>query len=50
MEDDFSEKLITSNPENIFIIVELLNFNWNPILNNTFIKTDILNKQKPICK
>ena len=50
MEDDFTEKLLAYNPKNIFIIDEILNFNWNPILNNTFIKTDILNKQKPICK
>jgi acetolactate decarboxylase len=50
MEDNFSEKLLASNPKNIFIIDEILNFNWNPVLKNTFIKTDILNKQKPNCK
>jgi len=50
LEDDFSKTLLASDPKNIFTVVELGNFKWNPILENNFTKTDILNKHMKPCK
>jgi acetolactate decarboxylase len=50
LENKFSQQLLTSNPQNIFIVEEIMEFIWRPVLQNTFIKTDILNKQKQKCK
>lgn len=49
MEDDFSEKLLTTNPKDNFTVTELDSFEWQPILKNDFTKTDILNKNKEKC-
>ncbi len=49
MEADFSEKLLTSNPKEIFTITEIRDFKWIPVLKNDYIKTDILNKNKSNC-
>ena len=49
LEDDFSEKLLSSGPSENFIVTEVSNFEWNPVLKNDFVKTDILNKNQPIC-
>jgi acetolactate decarboxylase len=49
MEDDFSEKLLSENPKDNFTISEIDDFQWNPVLKNNYIKTDILNKNKPKC-
>lgn len=49
LEDDFSVKLLSTEPEENFIISEVVDFEWNPILKNDFIKTDILNKYKSKC-
>ncbi len=49
MEDDFSEKLLSTNPKDNFTVAELDSFEWNPILKNDFTKTDILNKNKEKC-
>ena len=50
MENNFIEKLYESNSQEIFIVEEITNFFWKPVFKNTFIKTDILNKQKQECK
>lgn len=50
LENKFLVQLFVSNPQNIFIVEEVTNFTWQPVLQNTFIKTDVLNKQKQRCK
>lgn len=50
LENNFSQQLLVSNPQQIFVVEEIHGFIWNPVLKNTFIKTDVLNKQKQICK
>lgn len=50
MESKFTQTLLGSRPQDIFTVVEISNFIWRPVLQNTFIKTDILNKQKQKCK
>ena len=47
LEDDFSDKLLSLNAKDIFVIEEIENFNWQPYLKNTFIKTDVINKGLP---
>ncbi len=49
LEDDFSKKLLSSNPKDIFTVMNVTDFDWNPVLKNDYIKTDILNKNKSTC-
>ena len=49
MEDDFSKKLLSSNPKDNFTVTPIDNFEWKPVLKNDYIKTDILNKNKSNC-
>jgi len=49
-EDEFTEKLLTTDPKNNFTVTETTDFNWNPILNSDYLKTDIINKNKATCK
>jgi acetolactate decarboxylase len=49
LEDDFSEFLLKNKPSEIYTIRELKDFEWSPLLQNDFVKTDILNKNKPNC-
>ena len=49
LEDDFSNKLLSSNPKDNFTVIELSDFEWKPVLKNDFTKTDILNKDKAKC-
>ncbi|HFB99641.1 MAG TPA: hypothetical protein ENJ53_02440 [Phaeodactylibacter sp.] len=49
LEDDFSKKLLSSNPKDNFTVTEINNFEWNPVLKNDYTKTDILNKNKSNC-
>ena len=49
LEDAFSKKMLNSNPSDNFIIEELFDFKWEPQLQNKFIKTDIINKDKGTC-
>jgi acetolactate decarboxylase len=44
-----AKKLLASNPKDNFTAIEITNFEWNPVLKNDYIKTDILNKNKPNC-
>lgn len=47
LEDDFSDKLLSLDAKEIFVIEEIENFNWQPYLKNNFIKTDVINKEMP---
>lgn len=49
LEDDFILKLNSSNPTDLFILTEIPLFNWESPLDKTYLKTDILNKNKPKC-
>jgi acetolactate decarboxylase len=49
LEDNFSQLLMTGNPNDFFEITDVDRFDWNPILSNDFIKTDILNKDLEVC-
>lgn len=48
LEDNYSKFLKTSKPEDLFEVIELFNFNWEPKY-ETHIKTDIINKNKSTC-
>ena len=49
LESDFSEILLSTNPSENFIVTEISNFEWNPVLKNDYTKTDILNKNAKTC-
>jgi len=49
MEDDFSKKLLTSNPKELFTVTEIKGFEWNPVLKSDYLKTDIINKNSKPC-
>jgi acetolactate decarboxylase len=49
MENAFLQQLLKSKPSGLFIIEEIRNFAWNPILSNSFLKTDIINKNLQKC-
>jgi len=44
IESKFLQQMLVSNAQQAFIVEEITNFIWNPHLQNTFIKTDVLNK------
>lgn len=49
-ESDFSTYLLSlKNPQSLFIISEIKNYEWLPVLKNNFIKTDVLNKKLQNC-
>ena len=48
MEDDYSKFLKKSKPEELFEVIELTTFTWQPKL-ETYTKTDIINKNKSTC-
>lgn len=49
LESDYLNFLLKSNPIDLFSIQEITNFEWNPKY-ETYIKTDVLNKNKTNCK
>jgi len=49
MEDDFTDRLLESEAADIFTVSELKAFEWNPVLNNQFVKTDVLNRDAQVC-
>lgn len=49
LEDQFSAFILTKNPQTLFIIEEIKNFKWYPVLKNNFPKTDVLNKKQKNC-
>lgn len=50
LEDEFILQLIQTRPEKLFVFSEILNFNWVSPLETTFLKTDVLNKDKAVCE
>lgn len=49
LENQFSEFVLSKKVEELFIIEEIKNFKWMPILNGNYIKTDVINKKKENC-
>jgi acetolactate decarboxylase len=50
LEDNFIIQLLNAPSEDLFESVELQNFVWKSPLPQTFLKTDVLNKNKPGCE
>ena len=50
LEDDFTQRLIQSDPTTLFTVKEIQHFEWNPRSKSDYLKTDILNKNLPDCK
>jgi acetolactate decarboxylase len=50
MEDDFIRILESTGPGDLFDIVALDGFGWDPPFVAPFVKTDVLNKHVPACK
>jgi acetolactate decarboxylase len=49
LEDAFILQLKNSNPSELFILTEIPSFSWESPLDKTYLKTDVLNKNKPKC-
>jgi formylmethanofuran dehydrogenase subunit E len=49
IENNFLNQLLLSDPKKAFIVEEIPDFIWNPVLQSSFIKTDVLNKNKTKC-
>ena len=49
LESEFSTFLLSKNPQDLFIIEEIKNFKWLPVLKGNFLKTDVLNKKLQNC-
>ncbi len=49
IEDDFMEFLFEADSKEIFTIAEISNFVWDPVIQNDYVKTDILNKNAQSC-
>lgn len=49
LEDDFTESLLRLDPNDLFTIHEITNFEWTPKTKHNYLKTDILNKNLPPC-
>ena len=44
LEDRFTDFILRTPPEKLFEVTPLPDFDWQPVLRNDFIKTDVLNK------
>jgi formylmethanofuran dehydrogenase subunit E len=49
LENEFSSFLLSKNPKDLFIIEEIKNYKWLPVLKSNFLKTDVLNKKLKGC-
>jgi acetolactate decarboxylase len=49
LESQFSTFLLSQKPQDLFIIEEIKNYKWSPILKSNFLKTDVLNKKLKNC-
>lgn len=49
LESEFSTFLLSKNPQDLFIIEEIKNYKWLPVLKGNFLKTDVLNKKLQNC-
>jgi acetolactate decarboxylase len=50
LEEQYADFLLKTSPKEMFEVVEIQNFLWQPDLKNDFKKTDILNKQIQNCE
>lgn len=50
MEEEFSQKLLATDTNQVFTTTKITAFRWSPKTKNDFIKIDILNKNLPACK
>jgi formylmethanofuran dehydrogenase subunit E len=50
LEDDFTDFLLHASNGPLFVLRELPNFVWHPNPKNDYLKTDILNKDAPVCR
>lgn len=49
MENLFLKQILAANPQQAFLVKDLGMYQWRPILTNTFLKTDIINKSQKNC-
>ena len=49
LENNYAKFLKNSNPSDLFEVLEVANFTWEPT-SEIYLKTDIINKNKPSCK
>ena len=49
LEDEYTAYLLSSEASDLFELIEVYDFQWNPILKNDFLKTDVLNKNQFPC-
>ena len=49
LENQFSTFLLSQKPQDLFIIEEIKNYKWLPVLKGNFLKTDVLNKKLQNC-
>lgn len=49
LENQFSAFLLSQKPQDLFIIEEIKNYKWLPVLKGNFLKTDVLNKKLQNC-
>lgn len=49
IENRFLHQLLAANPQEAFIVEEITNYTWKPVLSNSFLKTDIVNKNLQNC-
>jgi len=49
LEISFLQKILLANPSSIFMVEQVKGFEWKSTLVKTFIKTDVINKNKPRC-
>jgi acetolactate decarboxylase len=49
METLFLHQILAANPQQSFLVKDIGPYEWKPILTNTFLKTDIINKKQKNC-
>ncbi|MBC6490410.1 formylmethanofuran dehydrogenase subunit E family protein [Flavihumibacter stibioxidans] len=49
MENLFLQQILVANPQQFFLVKDIGMYEWRPILSNTFLKTDIINKGVKNC-
>lgn len=49
LEDTFTANLLAGDPSRLFETNNMQHFEWNPKLRNGFTKTDVINKDLPVC-
>lgn len=50
LEEEFSSFLLSKKAQDLFMIEKIKKFEWQPVLKNHFLKTDILNKGIKKCR